>query len=318
MAKKEKQDEVKAVVADTKVDSVTLGRQADTEDAEKIALRKQLSDAEERGKADREARITAEKAVSEANTKVASSQSDAVKAQKTAIENAVQVATGNILAIKKELRDAMEGGDLDKQVELNETLADARWTLNNATQTQKQFTAWEEQQKNTSKKATQTVEYTEGEKAWIAENPEFITNKKFKSVVTAAHFEAIEDGIKPDTKAYYQHIENSLRDFGLKKDPNDIQDNGRDNTGNMDQDEEVVVKPKPKLVSTSAPVTNASPTSTQQRSSRSFKLTPEMQDMAHRMFGPSSSHKLSEKDAESKYAERQMEIRDRRANGEKV
>ena len=318
MAKNEKKDEpvvATVVVPEVKIETaVPETKQED--DEEKIALKKQLSDAEERGKADREARIAAEKAVSEANTKVVSSQNDAVKAQKTAIENAVQVATGNINAIKKELREAMEGGDLDKQVELNESLSDARWTLNNATQTQKQFSAWEEQQKNAPK---QVEQYTPREREWISARPDFNKKGELYEAVVALNAVAIAKGISPNTDAYFDYVNGGLRkqgfdDRGKRVEATEDDDGGRDNTG----EDEVVVKAKPKLIVPSAPASNSSPTSTQQRSSRSFKLTPEMQDMAHRMFGPNSSHKLTAKQAEEKYAAHQLDIRDRRANGEKI
>ena len=315
MAKKEKVEEVvtaPAVIVETKPDVVLADKPAE-ENADVIALKKQLSDAEDREKSERNKRIEAEKAVSEANTKVVSSQNDAVKAQKTAIENAVQVATGNISAIKKDLREAMEGGDLDKQVELNEMLADARWALNNATQTQKQFTAWEEQQKNAPKQVEQKPQYTKTEQAWIDAHPRFSSDDDYYGVVAGADAAARRKGIQPDTKAYYEYVETALVRSGLEQSPDD--DGGRDNTG----DEEVVVaKPKPRLAMPAAPASNSAPTSRNAPSSRSYKLSPEQQDMAHRMFGPSSSHKLSEKDAEIKYAGHQLDIRDRRANGEKI
>lgn len=317
--KNEKKDEVKtapAVLADTKVDSVIDTKQDD--DSVVIALKKQLSDAEDREKTQREGRIAAEKAAQEANTKVASSQNDVAKAQKTAIENASQVALGNVNVIKKELHEAMEAGDLAKQVDLQEKLSDARWAYNNAEQTKKQFSDWEEKQKN-APKVESKPQYTRTEQAWIDAHPRFNDDDDYYGVVAGADAAARRKGIQPDTKAYYEYVEAALVKSGLEGQEQD--DNGRDNTGSVEeQDEEpVVVKQKAKSSAMpSAPASNSSPTSASTRSSRSYKLTSEQRDMSHRMFGPNSSHKLSEKAAEEKYAAHQLDIQERRLRGERV
>lgn len=319
--KNDKKDEIKAASAiDSKADTVVDAKEQSGDDSAITVLKKQLSDAEDRAKSEREQRIAAENATVEANTKAVSSENTAIKAQKTAIENAVQVATGNVSTIKKELHEAMEAGDLAKQVDLQEKLADARWTLNNSTQTQKQFTVWEEQQKNAPKQTEQKPQYTRTEQAWIDAHPRFNTDDDYYGVVAGADAAARRKGIKPDTTAYYEYVESALTKSGLEN--NAAEDNGRDTTGAMEQEDEqeeqVVATKKPKLVVPAAPASNSSPTSSSRKSQQSFKLTPEMRDMAHRTFGPNSSHKLSEKEAEEKYAARQLEIRDRRANGEKI
>src|ERR1700743_1076057 len=108
-----------AVKTDVKVSDVEL--------PEVVTLKKQLADAEIKAKEEREKRIAADKARDEAVTKATSSQNDAVKAHESAVNNAIEVAAANLNQIKRDLREAMEGGDMDKQVELQEKLADARW-----------------------------------------------------------------------------------------------------------------------------------------------------------------------------------------------
>lgn len=320
---KPKSDEVKksaSIINDNASDS-----QENAIDPAIESIKKQLAEAELREKTEREKRITAENEVKEANTKVASSQNNEIKAHEIALGNAIEVATGNISHIKRELKEAMEGGDLEKQVDLQEKLSDARWKYNNAEQSKKQFDTWKEQQEATAKqpKQEQKPQYTASEQAWIDAHPLFETDDDYYGVVAGADASARRKGIKPDTKAYYEYVETALKRSGFEQDDTVVADNGRDTTGAMqqtdeDEQEEVVTK-KPKLVVPSAPASYSAPTSgNNTRSKTQFKLTPEMRDMAHRMFGPSSSHKLTERDAEQKYAAHQLDIRERRANGEKI
>lgn len=295
----------------------------DVENTEVIALKKQLSDAEDREKSERAKRIEAEKSREEANTKVASSQNDAVRAHEAAITNAIEVATGNLAQIKRDLREAMEGGDMDRQVDLQEKLADARWQYKGAEQNKKQFDDWKEKQKNAVVAQPSSPKYTASEQAWIDAHPRFNTDDDYYEAVAGADSAARRRGIQPDTKAYYEYVEARLKKMGLEDDGSTsaTNDNGRDTTGSQDDEDEVVIAPVKKVVkaTVSAPATNSSPSSNStSRNNRQFKLTPEMQDMAHRMFGPNSSHKLSEQQAETKYASYQMDIRDRRAAGEKI
>lgn len=288
--------------------------------AEVVTLKKQLADAEAKATEERTKRIEAEKVSEEANTKVVSTQSDALKAHESAINNAIEVAAANLVQIKRDLREALEGGDLDKQVELQEKLADARWQQKGAEQTKKQFDDWKEKQKTTPAAQPAKTQYTASEQAWIDAHPRFNTDDDYYEAVAGADSAARRRGIKPDTTAYYEYVEARLKKLGLEKDETDETeiDNGRDTTGST---EEVVVEPVKKAAKSSAvsaPVTNASPTTNGTKNTRQFKLTPEMQDMARKTFGPNSMYKLSDKDAEIKYAEWQMNIRDRRANGEKI
>ena len=317
--KKEDSKTAQTAIVQAKPDAAdNEASQISAEAPEVIALKKQLSDAEDREKKEREHRIAAEKTASEANTKVVSSQNDAIKAQKSAIENAVQIATSNVNVIKTELKDAMESGDLAKQVDLQEKLADARWSLNNASHQQKQFATWEEQQKNAPKQVDQKPQYTKSEMEWIAAHPRFESDDEYYGVVAGADAAARRKGIVPDTKAYYEYVETALKRSGMEKDETQVDDGGRDTTGEDQQEEVVPAKSKPKLVMPAAPASNSSPTSSPNRSAKSFKLTSEMRDMAHRMFGPNSSHKLSTDEAEKKYAAHQLDIQQRRANGERV
>lgn len=333
--KNEKKDDQKPAVA--LVDNASADKQAsDSDDAKKedpavVALKKQLADAETNADQERKKRVDAEKDRDDANSKAVSNQNEAIKAQKAAIENASQVAIGNVNTIKKELQEAMEAGDLTKQVDLQEKLADARWQFNNAEHSKKQFAAWEEQQKNSAKTSVAGQQYSKTEQAWIDKHPRFNTDNDYFEVVAGADAAARRRGIKPDTDAYYEYVESALVKRGMEEDPktgiavsvdSEDDDGGRDNTGAMDQeddDAEPVQKPaKQKQSMPSAPASNSAPTTPATRSAKSFKLSAEMRDMAHRMFGPNSSHKLSQKQAEEKYAAHQLDIRERRANGERI
>lgn len=319
--KENKTKETPAVIAETKDTVVVADKPAIQADDELVVtLKKQLSDAEAREKTERDKRIEAEKGREEANTKVASSQGEAIKAHETSIANAIQVATGNISAIKRELQDAIEGGDIAKQLDLQEKLSDARWDYREADKNKKNFETWKEQQKNAPAVQVQNKpKYTASEQAWIDAHPRFETDDEYYEVVAGADAAARRRGIAPDTRAYYDYVEAALKRKGMDDDAQ--ADNGRDTTGSVEEEEEeVVVAPKKKPTLTiAAPASYSAPTNPGgTKRTQQYKLSSEQRDMAHRMFGPNSSHKLSEQEAEQKYAARQLEVRDRRANGEKI
>lgn len=317
--KENKTKDVPAVIVEQK-EPYAVEKKADAADDEMVAtLKKQLNDAEEREKSERSKRIEAEKGREEANTKAVSSQGETVKAHEVAIANAIQVATGNITTIKRELKDAIEGGDLEKQLDLQEKLSDARWDFKEAEKNKKTFDAWKDQQKNVPLVTAQN-KYTDRERSWIKQRPDFEKKGDLYEATVALDAVARAKGIDPSSDAYYDYINTGLERQGFDDNGKKIVDNGRDNTGDEQDEEETVApapKTKPKLV-VAAPASYSAPSANSGRRTQQYKLSAEQRDMAHRTFGPNSSHKLSEQDAEAKYAARQMEIRDRRANGEKI
>ncbi len=302
------------------VDQVKPAEKTPEADPDIIALKKQLSDAEGREKVERDKRIEAEKQREEANTKVVSTQDNAIKSHEIAVNSSLEIANSNVLQVKRDLREAMEAGDLEKQVELQEKLADARWSYKGAEQAKIQFDKWKENQKNVVPTPESKPQYTAGEQAWIDAHPRFNTDDDYYEAVAGADSAARRRGIKPDTQAYYEYVEARLKKLGLEGNEGvaeETDDSGRDETGSVT--ETVVEKKKPKE-SVSAPASYSAPTGGNRtaNSKTQFRLTPEMQDMAHRMFGPNSSHKLTEAQAEAKYAAHQLNIRERRAAGEKI
>ena len=123
-------------------------------------------------------------------------------------------------SVKQQLKQARAAGDTDAEVELQDAMTNARYEYNTAEWEKNNFAKWKEQQ--AAKPATAAVEnkspYTAKEQAWINAHPEFESNKKFSRLAKVAAGEALEEGHKQDTPAYFEYIENALKESGFLSD----------------------------------------------------------------------------------------------------
>lgn len=67
---------------------------------------------------------------------------------------------------------------------------------------------------------------------WLRAHPEWITDSRKNTKLSAAHLDAMAEGLKTDTPEYFEHVETFI---GLKQNGRDqSRDNGRDNTNGRD------------------------------------------------------------------------------------
>lgn len=298
--------------------------EAPAESDELKQLRSKLADAEKNQAVkdkqlteERERRITAEKNNQESVKKASSSFDTMVAEATSARDGAINAATANLSALKREWLEARESGDAALEVELHDKIAQARFALEAASLDKRNFDVWKKQQEAARKKqdeqakqTTSTQQYTASEQAWIDAHPRFIDDEEYKQVAIGAHNVALSKGIKADTPAYYEHLNKTLKRYGLE-----------DAKSDEDEDElpEKPARKEVKVSTATSPATYSAPSQTTvKNSSKSVRLTKAEQEMAVRTFGPNSMWKMKLEEAERKFATQKLELEQRRARGENI
>lgn len=284
-------------------------------------MRTRMEEAEKSRKEETDKRIAAERErdaararATDTRSELEASENSKVAIQAQAIDNKLAAAKSEVEKAELAYEDAIDRGLPAKdQVKFQRQLATAVYQLEGVEGAKRQFDQWKANQAAALRKTTVNNENVSDKgQQWIDAHPEFNTNPRFKRIATAAHYEAAGSSIKPDSKEYFEHIESVLREEGMLKDGSSAP----------------VATPAPipapvrdrSATSAAAPVTHGGDDT---RSSggtpkKTFRLDPQMQDMAHRTYGPGTSHNLSKKEAEVRYAKRQLEIQEKRKNGERI
>lgn len=186
-------------------------------------LKKQLED--ERAKSAREAKRAeeAEARAATASTTAGTAVQSQIVAQEQAIDGKITTAKTNLDSIKQQLKQARAAGDSDAEIDLQDAMTNARYELNSAEWEKKNFATWKEQQvkRPVDTAAAPASPYTTKERAWIASHPEFDSNKKFSRIAKVAAQEALDEGCKQDSSAYFEFIENALKESGLLSEEGD-------------------------------------------------------------------------------------------------
>lgn len=166
----------------------------------------------------------ANKRAEEAEARAVSSSTRATEAAKSqidtteqSIETKLTSAKTKLAAVKQQLKQARTAGDTDAEVDLQDEMTNARYELNTAEWEKSNFAKWKENQAKAPSPAADTRKnpYTEKEQAWIDSHEEFSSSKKFARVAKGAASDALAEGIKQDTKAYFDYIEEALKEFGF-------------------------------------------------------------------------------------------------------
>lgn len=195
------------------------------------------------------------------SSKVVSAEAGRLKAQEDAIDGALTAAKSELDTAKRDLRAALEVGDNDQVVELQEKIADARWKMKGAENAKGQIEAYKKKLAETPASTGDT--YTPAAKRWIDSHPKFTTDNHYKKVAIRAHEDAVDDGIETDSTAYFRYIEERLAEAGLE--------------------EKTVTESKERkagATSTAAPPSRDNGTSNQSTNAREIRLTASQREAA--------------------------------------
>lgn len=192
--------------------------------------------------------------------------SDSFKQREEAVEGRIKSSQTALASIKENLRAARQAGEIDKEIDLEEKLADEKYQLNallwekNNIATQKKTR--EDAAKNGPQQPKQR-QYTSREQSWINDHPRYNTDDEYQSYVWSLDALAKKRGIVPDTDAYYEFLNGRLE----KQYP-------------PEGSKTVQVQPD-KKISTAAPASRASAGGTSaSKSSRQVTLTPDQLEAA--------------------------------------
>lgn len=176
------------------------------------SLKKEVAEAKAR-ESEKQTRISKLEADHQSQVKkVTTAIDDAYKAKEVSIDSSISASKSELDSIKRQLRDAREKGDIDKEIELEEKLADVRYQYN--------ASMWEKNNLTTRKKADEeaakitvttanpdgTRKFSSREQKWISEHPKYNTDDDYQAFVWSLDAQAKKRGIIPDTDAYYDYL----------------------------------------------------------------------------------------------------------------
>lgn len=283
-------------------------------------MRGQMEAAERATKEERERRVSAERERDAARTQVdtvksnlAKSESEKVATQEAAILSRVETAAAEVENAERALEEAIDTGKPAKeQIGLQKKLAEAVYKMKGAEGAKAHFDNWKEKEKNKPAPKDDPGQSAEA-RAWIDSHPRFKTDKKYRRVAVAAHEDAEEDGVKLDSAEYFKRINEALKEAGME--------------GSETEVAPATVRKQASGTSTAAPVNHDSTgagarggtaAEEQRTGRRTFKLDENMRARALAQYGKNSTFKLSDDEAYKRYAARMLEIKDKRANGERI
>jgi hypothetical protein len=157
----------------------------------------------------------AEKERATATSKVTVAENDVIATRENAYVLALEKTQSDLDRAKQQLEDALAGGDTKAVVEAQEALSDAKYDVRRIKDEQKAFDGWKKQEEAKKAAAPKTPVISPAAKTWIDEHPQFETNKRYRAIAIAAHEEALENGVRADSKAYFDYINGALEESGL-------------------------------------------------------------------------------------------------------
>ena len=150
--------------------------------------------------AERDARSRAER---EAQRAHAGRQQDRGAAIAATIE-AATTAQANAESAK---RAAREAGDIDAEIKADKALAQATYRLEQAQAFAAQAQRDPVSQAGATQEPQQGAVVSGAAAKWIAAHPRFNTDPDYKGKLMAAHYDLLNDGVQPDSRAYFRELD---------------------------------------------------------------------------------------------------------------
>lgn len=130
-------------------------------------------------------------------------------------------AETEITAIKSALAQAIQSGDNAAVADLNEKLGRATARAESASQMQPirfdpqtapDFLRQDRQQQQMQEQPLQAPQLTDTNRRWMEKNPWFGTDDRMTAIAMAAHERMLREGIRVESKAYYDGIDKEMRE----------------------------------------------------------------------------------------------------------
>lgn len=202
------------------------------------ALKTQVADANARAEQEGERATAAEKRAQQMAERARSEFNARWAAQEGMVDNAIAASQTDIMALNKDLADAIERGDVKAQVEINDKLMDAKINLRShsgakgkLTQARERMVAQAKeaatrgaddngdggQRRDQNRDQDPLAGYSPEARGWIEKwrddkgNLRFLTDQKFFRKVIAGHEDALAEGYSEGSPEYFGYIEKFAR-----------------------------------------------------------------------------------------------------------
>lgn len=208
-------------------------------------LRAQLKERDEQAGRERTAREAAERAAAQFRTDAERARQEAAAARTESVESQYDTVTSGIEAAKSdaqsaeaEYKHAYEAGDAAAMVAAQRKIARAEAKIVRLDEAKAELEvrktrttterAADQQQQTTQADPVEAFISTRTEPTakWLREHRDWITDPRKNAKLSAAHFDALGEGLSADTAEYFEHVETHL---GLREKP---KPNGRANGAN--------------------------------------------------------------------------------------
>jgi len=125
------------------------------------------------------------------------------------LNTAIETESRNKEILKANLRDAVANGDTDAQADILMAINQTENNLRQINEGKKQYEA----QLRTpvgDKVEALASQLTPRSAEWVRNNPDVVNDERRAARLQRAHFDALDDGIKPDTPDYFNFLETRL------------------------------------------------------------------------------------------------------------
>lgn len=160
----------------------------------------------------------------------ARARSEAAEARKAAsgshldaVNTALENAKSEVEAAKRDIKLAGEAGDYEALANAQERLAGAKSLALRYDEAKDDLETRAKAPPKPEPVSDPVEAYVQGRTAltaaWLRSHPDYITDRSKNAKLTAAHWNAVGDGLSPDTPEYFEHVETfiGLRKVEMKK-----------------------------------------------------------------------------------------------------
>lgn len=177
------------------------------------ALRRELE-------AEKAARVRAEQQAQQARDQVKVATHEKADSDIRMLDNAIETETRNKEILKQNLRDAVANGDTDMQADILMAINQTDRNINDISRGKQQYEAQLRAVPQVTDKVEALAAQLQPKSAeWVRANPDIVNDDRKAQRLQRAHFDAIDDGIAPESDEYFQFLETRMNINNRREQP---------------------------------------------------------------------------------------------------
>lgn len=176
------------------------------------AVRAQVKDYEAKLQAERKEKDEARRRAELAERQAREAQTRVAQSELAAVDSSILAVEAERDSIKRELKDAMERGDVDAVVVAQERLAEAVSTLKELKDGKGHVQKLQSETPSTPSDPVESYisRFSPRSQEYLRQRKDLVTDASKNKKLIAAHYEAEAEGLTPDTDAYFDYIDQKL------------------------------------------------------------------------------------------------------------